>query len=138
MSADVFLDTNILLYAISTAREEASKKRIARKLLARTDWGLSVQVTQEFYVNATRGTPRAAMSHANAVAAIREFLRRPVVSSDPPLLLAALELKARYRLSYWDAAIVAAAQTMSASTLYSEDLNDGQNYAGVTVHNPFV
>ena len=138
MSAEVFLDTNILLYAISTAREEASKKRIARDLLAGTDWGLSVQVIQEFYVNATRAAPKAAMSHANAVSAIREFLRRPVVSSDPPLLLAALELKARYRLSYWDAAIVAAAQTMGASSLYSEDFNDGQDYAGVTVHNPFV
>jgi len=138
MRATVFLDTNILLYAISTAREEISKKRIARELLAREDWGLSVQVLQEFYVNATRATPRPAMSHADAVAAIRAFLRRPLAASDALLLLAALELKDRYRLSYWDAAIVAAANALEAATLYSEDLNDNQVYGSVTVRNPFT
>lgn len=138
MHADVFLDTNILLYAISTARDEAAKKRTARELLARPDWGLSVQVLQEFYVNATRPAPRAGMSHASATAAIREFLRRPVISSDPPLVLAALDLKARYQLSYWDAAIVAAARAIGATTLYSEDLNDGQSFETLTVRNPFA
>ena len=72
------------------------------------------------------------------IAADYARLRRPVVGGDPLLVLAALELKTKYRLSYWDAAIVAAAQTLGASRLYSEDLNDGQNYAGVMVHNPFV
>jgi predicted nucleic acid-binding protein len=138
MGADIFLDTDVLLYAISTARVEAPKKRIARELLARIDWGLSVQVLQEFYVNATRAAPRPAMPHANAVAAVREFLRRPVVVSDPTLLLTGLELKAKYQLSYWDAAIVAAAHSIGAQTLYSEDLNDGQSYGNVTVRNPFA
>jgi predicted nucleic acid-binding protein len=138
MRADVFLDTNILLYAISTAKDEVPKKRIARELLSRTDWGLSIQVLQEFYVNATRAAPRPAMSHPNAVAAIREFLRRPVAVSDSSLLMSALELKSRYRLSYWDAAIIAAAHSVGAGTLYSEDLNDGQHYGGVTVRNPFA
>ena len=138
MRADVFLDTNVLLYAISTARDEAPKKRIARELLAQPDWGLSVQVIQEFYVNATRAAPRPAMSHADAVAAIHEFLKRPVATSDLSLLLAALELKAEYQLSYWDAAIVAAASSLDAGTLYSEDLNDGQSYGSVKVRNPFV
>ena len=138
MHASVFLDTNILLYAISTAREEASKKRVARELLAGTDWGLSVQVLQEFYVNATRAAPRPAMSHANAVAAVEEFLRRPVAISDPPLLIAALALKDRYQLSYWDAAIIAAANAIGSEILYSEDLVDGQSYGAVTVRNPFV
>ena len=138
MHADVFLDTNILLYAISTAKDELSKKRAARELLARSDWGLSVQVLQEFYVNATRSAPRPAMSHTNAVAAIREFLHRPVASSDVSLLLVALELKASRRLSYWDAAIIAAAQAIGATVLYSEDLNDGQSYGEVTVRNPFA
>lgn len=138
MRAGVFLDTNVLLYAISTSIAEAPKKHIARELLARTDWGLSVQVLQEFYVNATRASPRPAMSHTNAVAAVREFLRRPVVASDSALLLAGLELKAKHRLSYWDAAIVAAAHSIGASTLFSEDLNDGQRFGSVTVRNPFA
>ena len=54
MRAAALIDTNILLYAISTAPEEAEKKRVARGVLAGGDWGLSVQVLQEFYVNATR------------------------------------------------------------------------------------
>jgi len=54
------------------------------------------------------------------------------------VLLAALELKAKHRLSYWDAAIVAAARALDAATLYSEDLNDGQSYGSVTVRNPFA
>ena len=136
MRADAFLDTNILLYAVSIAKEEASRKGIARALVARADWGLSVQVLQEFVVNATR-SPRPAMTHANAVAAIRELLRRPTAISDAPLLLSALQLKERYRLSYWDAAIVAAERALGGVTLYSEDLGDGQNYDGVTVRNPF-
>ena len=137
MRADVFLDTNILLYAISTTRDEAAKKRIAWQVLARADWGLSIQVLQEFYVNAAR-SPRPAMSHANAAAAIREFLRRPVAVSDAPLMLAALEVRERYRLSYWDAAIVAATHALGAVTIYSEDLKDGQSYDGATVRNPFA
>lgn len=137
MSVEVFLDTNVLLYAISTAREEAAKKQIARDVLRTTHWGLSVQVLQEFYVNATR-SPRPAMSHAIAVAAIKEFLRRPVARVDEELMLDALRIKARYQLSYWDAAIIAAARTMGATILYSEDLNDGQSYDGVTVHDPFA
>ena len=58
--------------------------------------------------------------------------------SDSTLLLAALELKARHQLSYWDAAIVAAAQALGAATLFSEDLNDGQSYGSVVVRNPFA
>jgi predicted nucleic acid-binding protein len=108
MRADAFLDANVLLYAISTAKEEASRKGIACALMARADWGLSVQVLQEFYIDATR-SPRPAVTHANAVAAIREPLRRPMAISDAPLLLAALQLRERYRLSYWNAAIVATA-----------------------------
>jgi predicted nucleic acid-binding protein len=131
------LDTNILLYAISSAPEEAGKKRAARTLMARDDWGLSIQVLQEFYVNVTRG-PTPVMRHEQAAIAIREFLSRPVAINDAPLLLAAMDLKHRYQLSYWDAAVIAAAQTLGATTLYSEDLSHGQDYAGVRVLNPFL
>jgi predicted nucleic acid-binding protein len=49
-----FIDTNILLYAISTAEQEAEKRAIARQILLRTDLAFSVQVFQEFYAQATR------------------------------------------------------------------------------------
>ncbi|MBU1665361.1 MAG: PIN domain-containing protein [Gammaproteobacteria bacterium] len=131
------LDTNILLYAISSSPDEAGKRQVARELLSGADWGLSIQVLQEFYVNATRGaTP--AMSHALAEAAIRQFLLRPLAINDAALMLNALDLKQRYQLSFWDAAILAAAQALGASVVYSEDLNHGQDYAGVRVVNPFL
>lgn len=137
MRADAFVDTNILLYAISTAPEEAAKKQRAREILAQPDWGLSIQVLQEFYVNATR-PPQPAMRHEDAEAAIRQLLLRSVADNNAALLLDALRLKARYQLSYWDAAIVAAAMQLDASTLYSEDLQNGQGFEGVKVVNPFL
>jgi len=51
---------------------------------------------------------------------------------------AALQIKNRYKLSYWDSAIIAAAVELGCQTVYSEDLNHGQSYAGVRVINPFV
>lgn len=137
MRADAFVDTNILLYAISTAPEEAARKQRAREILAKTGWGLSIQVLQEFYVNATRA-PNPAMRHEDAEATIRQLLLRPVADSHAALLLEALRLKARYQLSYWDAAIVATAQQLGASTLYSEDLQHGQTFDAVKVVNPFL
>lgn len=137
MSVEAFIDTNVLLYAISTAREEHAKKKMARDVLRTKAWGLSVQVLQEFYVNATR-SPRPAMSHRDAVAAVKTFLRRPTVGIDTDMVLKGLRIKERYRLSYWDATIIAAAQTLGAATIYTEDLNDGQVYEDVKVHNPFA
>jgi predicted nucleic acid-binding protein len=136
MRADAFVDTNVLLYAISTAPGEAARRERARGLLAGDGWGLSVQVLQEFYVNATRG-PDAPMDHGLAQAAIRQLLLRPVIVTDPDVLLDALWLKARFGLAYWDAAIVAGARRLGARVLFSEDLSDGQDYDGVTVVNPF-
>jgi predicted nucleic acid-binding protein len=136
MPADAFVDTNVLLYSVSNSEDEAGKRAAARQVLARSGWGLSVQVLEELYVNVVR-PPRCAMSHADAVAAIRELLRRPTVATDVPLVLAGLRLKERFQLSYWDAAIIAAARALGAETLYSEDLCHGQDYEGVRVVNPF-
>jgi len=137
MGADAFIDTNVLLYSISTSQEEAGKRDTARQLLTGTGWGLSVQVLQEFYVNVVR-PPICAMTHSDAVAAIQQLLRRPTVATDAALVLDALRLADRYRISYWDAAIIAAARNLGAGTLYSEDLSHGQDYDGVRVVNPFL
>jgi predicted nucleic acid-binding protein len=53
------------------------------------------------------------------------------------LVLEAIDAKQRFGISYWDAAIVTAAKQMGCLTLYTEDLNPGQMYDGVTVVNPF-
>lgn len=137
MTTDVFLDTNILLYAISGNDAEKEERRIARSLVARENWGTSVQVLQEFYVNAT-GKFRKTLPEAETLQFVRRVMQRPVVSVSSELFLRAILLKSRHRLSYWDSAIIAAAQTLNSHTLLTQDLNSGQDYDGVRAINPFI
>jgi predicted nucleic acid-binding protein len=131
-----FLDSNVLVYAFSRSPRDATKARIARQWIAREDWGVTVQVLQEFYVNAVR-TPHE-LGHDDAVAMIEEIAHsRPVGVVDVPLLRHALRLKSRYGIAYWDAAVIAGAFRLGADILVSEDLSDGQDYGGVRVFNPF-
>ena len=133
-----FLDTNVLLYAACPGPKEADKQRIAVALLGSTDLCLSVQVLQEFYAQATRPTRPGAVGHELGVRLIRTWLRFPVQDLSTDILLAALDIKARYQLSYWDAAIVAAAAAMGSTELLTEDLDTGAVIAGVRVVNPFA
>lgn len=132
-----FIDTNILLYSISTARGESLKAETARTLLARRDNALSVQVLREFYVQATRATRADAVPHAVAVGLIASWLRFPVQQTDLAVFHRALAIKAKHALSYWDAAIVAAAVALGCDQLLSEDMADGTTIDGVTIRNPF-
>ncbi len=132
-----FVDTNVLLYAVSRARGEAAKAETARRLLDATDLALSVQVLQEFYVQATRPTRSGALTHEQAALLLEAWLRFPVQDTTVPLMLSAARTSARYRLSYWDAAIIEAARALGCETVLSEDLTDGQDYGGVVVENPF-
>jgi predicted nucleic acid-binding protein len=132
-----FLDTNILLYAISTAPEEHTKASTALDLLAREDVALSVQVLQEFYVQATRSGKRDRISHDQAVGLVESWLRFPVQETTLELMQAALRTRQRYRLSYWDAAIVEAARLSGCHEVLSEDLSHGADYGGIVVVNPF-
>jgi len=138
MSAERFLDTNILLYALSTAVEEQSKREIALTLLESRDVGLSVQVLQEFYVQATRPTRSRPIRHEVAVQLIESFLRFPVQVTDQGVLRNALSTSRRFRISFWDAAIIEAARALGCSLVLSEDLNHAQDYAGIQVVNPFL
>ena len=132
-----FVDTNVLLYATSTAADEAPKRLIARVLLDREDLVLSVQVLQEFYAQATRHSREDPLPHDTAVALIESWLRFRVVETTVQLVVDALATKRRWQLSYWDAAIVEAARLGGCPTLLTEDLQNGMNFAGVTVTNPF-
>jgi len=131
------LDTNILLYSISTDRRERAKRDIAIGLLERHDNALSVQVLQEFYVQATRPTRADALAHDIAVSLMRTWLRFPVQEVTLAVMGAALDIKAASGLSYWDAAIVAAAAALGCRELSSEDLSHGSTIAGVVINNPF-
>lgn len=132
-----FIDTNILLYSVCPGGHERTKAEKARDILRRDDLALSVQVLQEFYVQATRPTRTHPLSHADATALITLWLRFHVVELSVPLMQAALRIKDRYQTSYWDAAILAAAGTAGCTELLSEDLNPGQSYNVVRVINPF-
>jgi predicted nucleic acid-binding protein len=132
-----FVDTNVLLYAVSTAPGEASKTNVARGLLDADDLALSVQVLQEFYVQATRAGRSGRLSPEQAALLVESWLRFRVQQTTVPLLRGALEIRQRHRLSYWDAAIVEAARLLECDTLLSEDLAHGRAYEGVKVVNPF-
>ena len=135
--AEVFLDTNVLLYAVSSAPHEAAERDAARRILQEDNWGISVQVLQEFYVNAT-GKLRRTVPPQSTAPFIRLLLERPVVTTTPDLFMRAIEISRRYQISYWDAAIVAAAIQLGCRTLYTQDLNPGQMYEGVQATDPFV
>jgi predicted nucleic acid-binding protein len=137
MIAPRFLDTNVLLYSISRDPAEVGKREIAEGLLDADDMALSVQVLQEFYVQATRATRTDALPHDIAAGLIRTWMRFKVQEITLPIMVGALEIKAAHRLSYWDAAIVAAARALGCRELLSEDMAHGREVEGVRIVNPF-
>jgi predicted nucleic acid-binding protein len=132
-----FVDTNVLLYAISTTEAEAEKGRRANAILNAGDIGLSVQVLQEFYVQATRSSREDAITHEQAVGLIEAWRRFPVQETTVDVMAAALRTRQRYGISYWDAAIIEASRRLGCGVVLSEDLDTGTDYDGVRVENPF-
>ena len=138
MSASVFLDTNILVYAIESGGPTPVKTAAAQAVARRSDVCLSTQVLGEFFRAAT--SPRRAMplKHEEAVAWVQLWKRhdvRPITVAHVDL---ALEIAARFQVNYFDALILAAARLAGCATIFSEDLHPGQDYGGVRVENPFV
>ena len=136
MNAVRFLDTNILLYAYDL---DAPAKRAVALELVEAGWdrlgetAISVQVLQEFHVNLSR----RGVELAEASAIVRDFAAWPVVETTLDVFQAALKEQSRWKISFWDASILAAARTSGAAELLTEDLNHGQDYGGVKVRNPF-
>jgi len=131
------VDTNVLLYAISRDPDERRKSDAANAILDGADVALSVQVLQEFYVQATRESRPDAITDEQAAGLVQSFLRFPVQEITAAVMLAAMATRQRFRISYWDAAIVEAARALGCDVVLSEDLSDGQDYGGVRVENPF-
>ena len=132
-----FVDTNVLLYAASRDPDEQEKATRANELLSQRDVGLSVQVLQEFYVQATRDSRADRLAHEQAAALVDSFRRFRVQETTVGVMLAAMSTRQRFGISYWDAAILEAARALGCEVVLSEDLSDGQDYAGVRVENPF-
>jgi len=137
MTARRFVDTGVLLYSISRDRDEAPKQERAAALLQADDLALSIQVLQEFYVQATDARRADALPHDLAAGLVRAWMRFPVQEMTPRLHELALEIEAEHGLAYWDATVIAAAQSLGCADIHSAELRLGQRVGGVTVVNPF-
>ena len=135
MARKVFIDTNLLFYAVDTAASE--KHHASRAVLAtvakEAERVLSSQVLQEFAANGLR---KLGLGPEDVRRLIVDLPPHELVRIDQGLVVQALGLVARYHLSYWDACIVAAALHARCRALYSEDLQDGMRIEGLRVVNP--
>jgi predicted nucleic acid-binding protein len=139
MIAPVFVDANVLVYARDA--NEAVKQPHAADWMARL-WReqsgrTSMQVLSEYYVTVTRKL-RPAVSTDDAWNDVKSLLSWQPQPVDGVLLQRAREIEQRYRLSWWDSMVVAAAQLQDCALLLTEDLQDGADYGAVTVRSPFT
>ena len=134
-----FFDTNVLVYLFDADSSDKRKKARAhfRNHAEAGDILLSTQVLQEFYVTVTRklARPLDAAAAAQAVSSLAEL---PLVQIDSKLILSAIHRSRNNQLSFWDALVVQAAIEGHASTLYSEDMQDGQTLDSLRVVDPFA
>jgi len=138
MNADVFLDTNILIYAYD---KQAEARHAVALDIVRSYWEhrgalISTQVLQEFYVNVTQKIPQP-LTTTTARRLIEQYRVWPVVINTLESIIRASEIQERYEISFWDALIIAAAETGRAHTILSEDLSHNQYIEGIRLRNPF-
>jgi predicted nucleic acid-binding protein len=140
MSAEgrVFLDTNVLVYLFDD--DSPTKQQTAQEILtAAGQMGtlvLSTQVLQEFYVTATRKLARP-LSEEAATEAVNELLKLPLVEIDAEIILLAIRLSRRHRISLWDALIIEAAARAGCERVLTEDLQHGWEVRNLRIENPF-
>lgn len=134
----IFIDTNVLMYASGADDSSLVKTGVARGLL-RTTRGivLSLQVLQEFYVNATRVSRGSNLSHGDACALMATWRRFRIVEPTLATFDRALAIRERYKFAYWDAAIMSAALDGGCTKVLSEDWTHDQVVEGLTLENPF-
>ena len=138
MMPAAFYDTNVLIYAArpQLQSKDEFKRPLAVELIERGGFGISGQVLAEFYHNAVR-KGKSRLSETDADIWMADLGERPCAEIDADLVRDGIAFSRRYQLSYWDGGIIAAAHRVGATTLYTEDLNDGQRYGDVTAVNPF-
>jgi predicted nucleic acid-binding protein len=132
------VDANILVYAFDTSAgdKQSRAKNLLDRLWSEGSGCLSVQVLQEFFVTVTKKVPKP-VTVDEAADRIREFSAWRVFAPKAEDVLAAISLHKRARLNFWDAMVVEAAHQLGCTTLWTEDLTDGQTLHGVRIRNPF-
>jgi len=137
MNAEVFLDTNIVVYAFDSGdrfRHERAKSRLNELYSRQACVAVSVQVLQEFFnVMMRKGANPEILREA-----VEYYMCRDVVENTCALLRRAVDVQQRFQISFFDANIIAAAQMSGAKELWTEDMNTGQDYGGVVAVNPLV
>ncbi len=134
MAENVFLDSNVLIYAISKHSDDQAKFAVANRILQEEAVSISTQVMQEFFVNATA---KGGMTNGEAREWLDALSDFPCIQTTRDLVFQAIDHAGRYQINYYDAAIIAAAEQSGAAIVYTEDLNHGQKYGRVKVLNPF-
>ncbi len=132
----IFIDTNILVYTLDN--RDIEKKQFARRIVKSVvDTHIpviSTQVIKEFYVVATKKMQVDSVVVKNI---IHNFRNMEIVGNDLDLIEQAIDISVVSQLSFWDSLIIAAAEKANCEYIYSEDLNSGQVYRGVSLLNPF-
>src|ERR671910_452727 len=123
MPSAIFLDTNILIYAASGRKSEPRKWVVSAELFRHPEATISGQVMAEFFWNVVK---KGYLDLALAAQWLNTLSLMPVVDVDSALVIEGAALSQRYRISYWDAALVAACKRCGAEVLYTEDLSHGQ------------
>ena len=133
----IFLDTNVLVYAVDATDPDKHAKAVAivqDALRNRRAYAISVQALTEFS-NVALG--KLGLPPADVLDFLRVFRGLDTISPDLPLVLRGVELKALHGIHFYDAMMVGAAERAEAAEFWSEDLNPGQRYGGILVRNPF-
>ena len=136
--AEIFVDTNILLYAISTSEAESGKTSVAQSVLQNRDWTWSTQIAGEFIRASTSSRKSQPLSLGEARKFIQAWSGFPMVPVDEAIVLDAINISERFQISYFDAQVVAAAKRQRCRQIFTEDLNHQQDYGGVSAFNPFL
>ena len=135
--AKVFIDTNLLVYTLD--RNDHRKQTACRRLLAeaaeRHTAVISTQVLQEFYVVATT---KLRVEPLTAKQLLHSFSNLEIVTVDLPIIKEAIDIGILHHLSFWDALIIAAAESAGCDRLWTEDLQHGRVIHSVTIHNPIL
>lgn len=139
MSDKAFVDTNILVYAHDTGLgfKHERARALLEQLWISQNGVLSTQVLQELRVNLRRKVVRP-FSDEETRRVIEDYLEWEIVVNTPRSILDAMEIEARYKISFWDALILQAAHSSEATVLYSEDFSDGRAYGPIRVINPLA
>jgi predicted nucleic acid-binding protein len=139
MSDKYFVDTNILVYTQDLAAGDKCSRAqaLASELWEDRKGVISTQVLQELYI-ALRRKLKSPLSAVEAVEILRDYSEWEVVVNNRESIFRAIEIESDYKISFWDALILQAAEKAGALIVYSEDLSHRRRYAGMQVVNPFI